>query len=58
MAVYELKCADLGMECKFELRDESREELLRLGGIHAKETHGKEMTPELAEAVEKVVKTI
>jgi predicted small metal-binding protein len=34
------KCKDIGMNCKFELKDaSSRDEVMKLMAVHAKEAH-------------------
>lgn len=34
------KCKDMGMQCGFEVRDESRDEMMRIISLHAEKTHG------------------
>jgi predicted small metal-binding protein len=36
----EFKCADLGMDCNFEVRDHSFEELMHLVDTHGARSHG------------------
>lgn len=35
-----LRCRDLGMNCKKEIRGETEEEVLRLAAEHAEKDHG------------------
>jgi len=36
----EFKCADLGMDCNFEVRDHSFEELMSIVDVHGATSHG------------------
>lgn len=51
-----LKCGDLMPGCDFEARAETDEEILKLAADHAKEAHGVEVTPELAEQVKAAIR--
>jgi predicted small metal-binding protein len=52
-----LKCKDIGMKCGFEVKDEDRDELMKIVALHAQNTHNiKEISPELAERVQKAIK--
>ncbi len=33
------KCKDMGMKCKFEVKDENQDELLQIVNLHAEKTH-------------------
>lgn len=47
-----LHCADVsGTSCQFIARAQTMDEILRLAGQHAVESHGLTVTPELVEAV-------
>lgn len=47
-----LHCADVsGTSCQFIARAQTMDEILRLAGQHAVESHGITVTPELVEAV-------
>lgn len=50
-----LRCGDLVKGCEFEARG-TEEEILKEAGRHAKEAHGMEVTPELADAVKGVIR--
>ena len=51
-----LRCRDTGADCDFEARADSEEEILRKAAEHAKEVHQMEVTPELADAVRKMIR--
>jgi predicted small metal-binding protein len=40
-----LRCADVGMNCSFEARGETEEEILKQAAPHAKEVHQLESIP-------------
>lgn len=46
-----LRCGDLMPGCDFEARGETEDEILQKAAAHAKNDHGMEVTPELAEKV-------
>ena len=50
-----MKCGDLMPGCDFEVRGETEEEILAQAAAHAKEAHGLDVTPELAEKVKGVI---
>lgn len=52
-----LKCADVGFECDGVIRAESTEEVLRQAAAHARQVHGLEVTPEVAEKVKAAIRT-
>ncbi len=53
----EFKCKDLGMQCGFEIKDESRDEMMKIIALHAQNTHDmKEVTPDLADKIKKAIK--
>ncbi len=51
------KCKDLGMKCGFEVKDENRDELMKIIAMHADGSHGmKDVSPEMAEKINKAIK--
>ena len=53
-----LRCRDVGMDCDFEVRGSSEDEVMRQAAAHAQRTHGiQEITPELADRVRKAIRT-
>jgi len=54
----ELHCRDAGFDCDAVVRGESLEDVLAQTGPHAKEVHGVEVTPEMAEAIATTVREI
>jgi predicted small metal-binding protein len=56
-AMPSIKCKDIGMKCGFEVKDEDRDELLKIVALHAEKTHNiKEIPPDLMEKVNKAIK--
>ena len=51
-----MKCGDLMPGCDFEARGETEDDILQAAAAHAKEAHGLDVTPELAEKVKSVIK--
>jgi predicted small metal-binding protein len=52
-----IRCRDIGMDCAWEGRAETVEELLPIASQHAKEVHGmQEITPEVAAAVQAAIR--
>ncbi len=52
-----LNCRDVGVDCDFQARGETREEVLRQTAEHARTAHGfDEIPPELAEKVNAAIK--
>ena len=52
-----IKCKDIGMKCGFELKDESKEELMQLLAMHAEKTHNmKSIPPDVMQKIEKAIK--
>jgi predicted small metal-binding protein len=57
MKMASFKCADLGMKCGFEVKDEDKAELLKIIALHGKETHNMtETSPDMAEKIKKAIK--
>jgi len=50
------KCADIGMKCGFEVKDEDEDELMKIVELHAKNTHKMNEIP--ADTKEKIRKAI
>ncbi len=50
-----LKCRDVGFDCDLEIRAASEEEVLRQAAEHAKNVHGTEVTPEVADKVKSLI---
>ena len=55
----ELHCRDVGMDCDFAARGNTEEEVLQQAATHARSAHQiTEMTPELAQKVRSVIRTV
>jgi predicted small metal-binding protein len=55
--VYKFKCKDIGMQCGFETKAKTMEELMQKIVEHAQKEHGmKEIPPELQEKVKNAIK--
>lgn len=51
------KCKDIGMQCGYEVKADSEEELMKNIAGHAERAHGmKEIPPEVMEKVKKAIK--
>ena len=51
------RCRDIGVKCKFEAKDENRDELIWVAAMHAEETHNmKRAQPEMMDKINKAVK--
>ena len=52
-----LKCRDVGVDCDFEARGNTVDEILQKAAEHAKGCHtGTQMTPELVTKIKKAIK--
>jgi len=52
-----LKCRDVGMDCNFEVRAKTEEEILKKAAEHAKTVHNmKEITKEVVEKVRAAIR--
>jgi len=51
-----LKCGDLMPGCEFQARGETVDDILKAAAAHAKEAHGIDVTPELAEQVKSKIR--
>jgi len=47
----QLRCRDAGFDCDAVVEGETTDEVLAQAGPHAKEVHGVDVTPEMAEAI-------
>ncbi len=51
------KCRDIGFNDEFEVKSENREELIKVIGVHAKESHHiVDLTPDLKGKIERAIK--
>lgn len=46
-----LHCRDAGFDCEGIIEAETTDQVLGLAGKHAKEVHGVDVTPEMADAI-------
>ncbi|AGO60023.1 hypothetical protein FACI_IFERC00001G0043 [Ferroplasma acidarmanus Fer1] len=54
---YEFKCKDIGMDCGFDVKADSVDELIPVIQVHAKNAHNiTEITPELFSKVKAAIK--
>ena len=51
-----LHCSDVGFDCKAVIQADSEEAVLQQAAAHAKQVHGIEVTPELAEQIKPLIK--
>ncbi len=52
-----VKCRDVGVDCDFEARGQTEQEVLRNAAEHARTAHGmKEISPELAVKVKAAIR--
>jgi predicted small metal-binding protein len=55
----ELRCRDVGMNCDFQARGDTEEEVLRKAATHARTAHQiNEMPPELAAKVRAAIRNV
>jgi predicted small metal-binding protein len=51
------KCKDMGMKCRFEVKDENEDELKEMVALHAKKSHNiTEFSPDMMEKMKKAIK--
>lgn len=51
------KCSDLGMKCAFEIKDEDKDEMMKMIAMHGEKTHGiKEIPADMKAKIEKAIK--
>jgi predicted small metal-binding protein len=54
-----LTCRDVGVDCDFEARGETEEEVMAKTAQHAKEAHGMtEIPPDVAEKCQKAIRDV
>ncbi len=54
-----LRCRDVGMDCDFEAKGETAEEIMKQAAKHAKEGHGMDEIPaEVAEQCRKAIRDL
>ena len=51
-----LHCSDLGFDCEAVVKAGTEEEVLQIAAEHAKEVHGVNVTPEMAEQFKTKIK--
>ena len=51
-----LHCSDAGFNCQAVIHANTNEEVLKQAAVHAKEVHGVNVTPELAEQLNGLIK--
>lgn len=51
-----LHCADAGFDCKAVIHAATEEEVLTQAAEHAREVHGVEVTPEMADQLRTLIK--
>jgi predicted small metal-binding protein len=54
----QLRCRDAGFDCDAVVEGQTMEEVLAQAGPHAKEVHGVDVTPEMAESIAGKVRDI
>jgi predicted small metal-binding protein len=55
----ELRCRDVGLDCDYQARGNSEDEVLRQAAEHARSVHRiQEMPPELAAKVKAAIRTV
>lgn len=54
--VKELKCREAGFDCDAVVHGETVEDVMAQAGPHAKEVHGADVTPEMAEQIQRLVR--
>lgn len=55
----ELRCRDVGLDCDYQARGNSEDEVLRQAAEHARNVHRiQEMPPELAAKVKAAIRTV
>jgi len=56
MAMYELRCKDVGFDCPGVVHGATKEEVLRQAAEHAATVHDTQVTPELATKVSALIR--
>lgn len=52
----QLRCAELGFDCDYQIEAESEAEILQQAAQHAQTVHGLTVTPEIAAQVTNLIK--
>lgn len=47
----QLRCRDVGFDCDAVVEAESADEVMAQAGPHVKETHGMDVSPEMAQSI-------
>ena len=56
---YTFKCKDIGFNESFEIKDDNRDELLKLVAMHAQNTHNlKEIPTEIKQKIDSAIKIV
>lgn len=53
-----LKCRDLGFDCDAQINAATEEDVLQQAATHAQSVHQLTVTPELAEQVKSLIRTV
>lgn len=53
-----LNCSDLGFQCDAVIEQQTDDEVLAIAGPHAKEAHGVNVTPDMAEQIRGQIQTV
>lgn len=56
IAMYELRCRDVGFDCPDVVRGATKEDVLKQAAEHAAEVHSTRVTPALAEKVSALIR--
>ena len=51
-----LHCSDAGFDCKAVVNAVTEEDVLQQAAVHAQQVHGVTVTPELADAIKKLIR--
>ncbi|WP_266204943.1 DUF1059 domain-containing protein [Pontibacter kalidii] len=51
-----LKCRDVGFDCNAEVRANTEQEVLTQASKHAREVHGVDVSPQMAEQIKTKIK--
>ena len=52
-----LQCRDAGFDCDAVVQGETDDEVLAQAGPHAKEAHGVDVSPEMAEQIKSLIRS-
>jgi predicted small metal-binding protein len=56
MAMFQLRCRDVGFDCSGVVQGATKEDVLKQAAAHAAEAHGTAITPELAAKVSGLIR--